>query len=102
MPDVCSFYAMLKLSGGIRYFAILWAGGKQVIYGDTDSIRVYTNESDLEKVKVIGANVKKTVNKKFKHLQIDIDGIFACMLLLKKKKYAALAVTEGPPGSDGV
>jgi hypothetical protein len=39
---------------------------------------------------------------KFKHLKIDIDGIFASMLLLKKKKYAALAVTEGPPGPDGV
>ncbi len=65
-------------------------------------IQVYTNESDLERVKTIGGNIKKAVNKKFKFLQIDIDGIFASMLLLKKKKYAALSVDEQPPAPDGV
>ncbi len=29
-------------------------------------------------------------------LEIDIDSVFKCMLLLKKKKYAALKVEEGP------
>jgi len=34
------------------------------------------------------------VNKLYKHLEIDIDGIFRSMLLLKKKKYAALSVQK--------
>jgi len=34
------------------------------------------------------------VNKLYKHLEIDIDGVFRSMLLLKKKKYAALSVQK--------
>ena len=30
----------------------------------------------------------------YKHLEIDIDGVFRSMLLLKKKKYAALSVQK--------
>lgn len=32
-------------------------------------------------------------------LEIELDGIFATMLLLKKKKYAALTVTSNPDGT---
>jgi DNA polymerase elongation subunit (family B) len=32
------------------------------------------------------------VNKLYNALEIEIDGVFKCMLLLKKKKYAALAL----------
>lgn len=39
------------------------------------------------------------VNKLYTHLEIEVDGIFAAMLLLKKKKYAALVATEGPGGT---
>lgn len=38
------------------------------------------------------------MNKLYKLLEIDIDGIFKSLLLLKKKKYAALVVE---PTSDG-
>lgn len=34
------------------------------------------------------------VNKLYRHLEIDIDGVFKSMLLLKKKKYAALSVQK--------
>jgi DNA polymerase alpha subunit A len=34
------------------------------------------------------------VNKLYRSLEIDLDGIFKSMLLLKKKKYAALLVIE--------
>lgn len=34
------------------------------------------------------------VNKLYRHLEIDIDGVFRSMLLLKKKKYAALTVQK--------
>ena len=39
--------------------------------------------------------VKKEVNALYKELEIEIDGIFRTMLLLKKKKYAALKIVEG-------
>ncbi|XP_036602466.1 DNA polymerase alpha catalytic subunit isoform X2 [Trichosurus vulpecula] len=69
-----------------------------VIYGDTDSIMINTNSTDLEEVFKLGNKVKSEVNKLYKMLEIDIDGIFKSLLLLKKKKYAALVVE---PTSDG-
>jgi DNA polymerase alpha subunit A len=38
------------------------------------------------------------VNKRYRLLEIEMDGIFKRMLLLKKKKYAALKVE---PAGDG-
>lgn len=55
---------------------------------------VYTNESELSKVKEIGYELKKKVNERYNLLEIDLDGFFKHMLLLKKKKYAALLVEE--------
>uniref|UniRef100_A0A2K5TTK6 DNA polymerase n=1 Tax=Macaca fascicularis TaxID=9541 RepID=A0A2K5TTK6_MACFA len=69
----------------------------EVIYGDTDSIMINTNSTNLEEVFKLG-NKKSEVNKLYKLLEIDIDGIFKSLLLLKKKKYAALVVE---PTSDG-
>lgn len=40
----------------------------------------------------IGSLVKKEVNKKYRLLEIELDYIFKTILLLKKKKYAALKV----------
>lgn len=70
-----------------------------VIYGDTDSIMVYTNENDISKVREMGNLLKKRVNEHYSLLEIDIDGMFKHMLLLKKKKYAALLVEEKPDGT---
>uniref|UniRef100_A0A674EP08 DNA polymerase n=1 Tax=Salmo trutta TaxID=8032 RepID=A0A674EP08_SALTR len=64
----------------------------EVIYGDTDSIMINTNSSTLEEVYKLGNKVKAEVNKLYKLLEIDIDGVFKSLLLLKKKKYAALVV----------
>ena len=60
--------------------------GLDVIYGDTDSVMINTNSRDLKLVKEIGNNVKKEVNKLYKALELDLDGVFKSMLLLKKKK----------------
>jgi DNA polymerase alpha subunit A len=68
--------------------------GHEVIYGDTDSIMVYTATDDLEEVKKIGSEIKREVNKKYNKLEIEIDGIMQSMLLLNKKKYAALMIEE--------
>ncbi|CAD7681867.1 unnamed protein product [Nyctereutes procyonoides] len=70
----------------------------EVIYGDTDSIMINTNSTDLEEVYKLGNKVKSEVNKLYKLLEIDIDGVFKSLLLLKKKKYGALVVE---PTSDG-
>ncbi|XP_027701257.1 DNA polymerase alpha catalytic subunit isoform X1 [Vombatus ursinus] len=70
----------------------------EVIYGDTDSIMINTNSTNLEEVFKLGNKVKSEVNKLYKMLEIDIDGVFKSLLLLKKKKYAALVVE---PTSDG-
>ncbi|XP_053168394.1 DNA polymerase alpha catalytic subunit isoform X2 [Hemicordylus capensis] len=64
----------------------------EVIYGDTDSIMINTNLTNLEEVFKLGNKIKSEVNKLYKLLEIDIDGIFKSLLLLKKKKYAALIV----------
>lgn len=70
----------------------------QVIYGDTDSIMINTNSTVLEEVMKVGGEVKRQVNKRYRMLEIEIDGIFKCMLLLKKKKYAAVKLERTRDG----
>ena len=41
---------------------------------------------------------KKLSDKRFKVLEIEMDGLYKSMLLLKKKKYAALMVKQLPDG----
>jgi len=59
---------------------------------------IYTNTTDLAEVKLYGQKLKAAVNKKYKLLEIEMDGFFQKMLLLKKKKYAALTVSEKDNG----
>lgn len=47
---------------------------------------------------LVHSQIKSEVNKLYKLLEIDIDGVFKSLLLLKKKKYAALTVE---PAGDG-
>ncbi|KAI1891276.1 hypothetical protein AGOR_G00142110 [Albula goreensis] len=70
----------------------------EVIYGDTDSIMINTNSNNLDEVYKLGNKVKSEVNKLYKLLEIDIDGVFKSLLLLKKKKYAALCVESSGDG----
>ncbi len=63
-----------------------------VIYGDTDSIMINTNKDNLKEVQKVGQEVKREVNKRYKLLEIEMDGCYRSMLLLKKKKYAAVVV----------
>jgi DNA polymerase alpha subunit A len=79
--------------------------GLDVIYGDTDSIMINTGicsgdpVADMRAVGELGAKVKAAVNKRYKLLEIEQDGVFQSMLLLKKKKYAALKVEVRSDGS---
>ncbi|KAF5463781.1 hypothetical protein F2P56_013914 [Juglans regia] len=71
----------------------------EVIYGDTDSIMIYSGLDDIAKAKAIAGKVIQEVNKKYRCLEIDLDGLYKRMLLLKKKKYAAVKVQfkDGTP-----
>ena len=55
---------------------------------------INTNTTKFEEVKPIAEGLKKIVNARYKLLEIEMDGIYQRMLLLKKKKYAALTVVE--------
>ena len=71
--------------------------GLEVIYGDTDSIMINTmmsGEDKYDQVFALGEKVKREVNKLYKTMELEIDGVFKSMLLLKKKKYAAVTVEK--------
>merc|ERR1711965_550629 len=53
--------------------------GLEVIYGDTDSIMINTRTDDLAVVKDLGLKVKKAVNKRYRLLELELDGIFKTM-----------------------
>ncbi|KAF5385639.1 hypothetical protein D9757_005457 [Collybiopsis confluens] len=66
-----------------------------VLYGDTDSLFVNTNTSTLSDALRISNDFKKVVNERYKKLEIDVDAVFQRLLLLQKKKYAAVKVVNG-------
>tara|TARA_B110000208_G_scaffold103301_1_gene128493 strand:+ start:746 stop:4078 length:3333 start_codon:yes stop_codon:yes gene_type:complete len=76
--------------------------GYEVVYGDTDSIMIntrITSEGLIEEVYKIGRELKREVNKLYKVNHIEIDAIYRMMLLLKKKKYAALLFERDSSGT---
>ncbi|KAF8367286.1 pola-1, partial [Pristionchus pacificus] len=68
----------------------------EVIYGDTDSIMVNTGDLDQERAKKIAAEITKMVNQRYRQIELEHEGTFRRMLLLKKKKYAALIMPPRP------
>lgn len=61
-----------------------------IIYGDTDSIMINTGITEISQALQLGNNVKNSVKDRYKLLEMEIDGVFKTLLLLKKKKYAYL------------
>jgi len=66
----------------------------QVIYGDTDSVMINTNVDNIAEALKIGNDFKRSVNDRYKLLEIDIDNVFRRLLLHAKKKYAAINMAE--------
>ena len=66
----------------------------RVIYGDTDSVMINTNADNIEEAMKVGIDFKRSVNEKYRLLEIDIDNIFRRLLLHAKKKYAAVNMME--------
>ena len=58
--------------------------GLEVIYGDTDSIMINTRTDDLAVVKDLGLKVKKAVNKRYRLLELELDGIFKTMCVSQR------------------
>lgn len=65
-----------------------------VIYGDTDSLMINTNSVNYDDVFSVGRKIQVEVNKLYKKIELEIDGVFKYMLLLKKKKYAAVTINK--------
>lgn len=68
-----------------------------VIYGDTDSIMIdtgikYNGKESVNLAMGKGREIKKLCNKLYKKMFLELDDVFSKMLLLRKKKYAALKV----------
>ncbi|EFC50634.1 DNA polymerase alpha catalytic subunit [Naegleria gruberi] len=74
-----------------------------VIYGDTDSVMIATDTTNYDEALSKGEEIKKEINNSFRKgkgkLEIDIDGLFRRMLLLRKKKYGALIHTKNKQGT---
>lgn len=66
----------------------------RVIYGDTDSVMINTNADSIEEALKVGRDFKRSVNERYKLLEIDIDNVFRRLLLHAKKKYAAINMVE--------
>eukprot|EP00826_Nyctotherus_ovalis_P004760 TRINITY_DN11050_c0_g1_i1.p1 TRINITY_DN11050_c0_g1~~TRINITY_DN11050_c0_g1_i1.p1 ORF type:complete len:1109 (-),score=401.44 TRINITY_DN11050_c0_g1_i1:2846-6172(-) len=73
----------------------------QVIYGDTDSLMVNSNKDSITEALEIARKLRGEINKTYSKLEIEIDGVFKCLLLLKKKKYAALKLRNPESEKDG-
>lgn len=70
----------------------------EVVYGDTDSIMINTNSTNYDEVLAIGNKIKDEINKLYKYIELEVDGVFKYMLLLKKKKYAAVVLSKKSNG----
>lgn len=66
--------------------------GYTVVYGDTDSLMINTGTNNLKDAISMGERLKGEINQQYKCLEIELDGVFKSLLLLKKKKYAALKI----------
>lgn len=66
----------------------------QVIYGDTDSVMINTGVDNIADALKVGNEFKRSVNERYRLLEIDIDNVFRRLLLHAKKKYAAINMAE--------
>lgn len=61
----------------------------EVIYGDTDSLLVKTNLTNLDEAKELGEKISKYVTNELQgKLQLEFEKIYRTFLILTKKRYA--------------
>jgi DNA polymerase alpha subunit A len=66
----------------------------EVVYGDTDSIFVNSGCDNIQDANKVAREAQKELNRMWRLLELGLDGMYCPLLLLNKKKYAALEVTE--------
>ena len=71
-----------------------------VIYGDTDSVMVNSGVKNVDEAKKKAIELSSAISKKYKYLKLGIDYVFLKMLLVAKKKYAALVYFDPPRNPD--
>jgi DNA polymerase alpha subunit A len=64
--------------------------GYEVIYGDTDSVMFDSRVSDPSEANAKAEKLAIYISKRYNFLRLAVDFIFVKMLLVQKKKYAAL------------
>ncbi len=61
----------------------------EVVYGDTDSIFLKTNITDLEEARTFGNEISKKISSELPgHLELEFEKIYRTFLILTKKRYA--------------
>jgi DNA polymerase I len=67
----------------------------KVIYGDTDSIMVKTQTTDVEEAFRLGGVLEKKINTAHEgKISVKIESVFKTLLILTKKRYAGLSVEK--------
>lgn len=51
---------------------------------------VYTNTADIKEALKVGKVLRRKANERYKLIEIEVECFFEKLLLLKKKKYAAI------------
>ena len=69
----------------------------EVVYGDTDSFFVNSNQNSVEEALKIVHQFKKEVNGQYRLLEIDVGEVFQRLLLLQERKYAAIKIEGDRP-----
>ena len=67
----------------------------KVVYGDTDSVMINSNTRNPVDATRIARELSSKISEKYRFLKLGVDYIFQKMLLVAKKKYAAM-VYLGP------
>ena len=98
MAMLVTCFGRKLLDSSIKKVEVL---GYDVIYGDTDSIMINTRQAKVEEAIIEGFKIKKEINRQFHKghndqqiLEVELDGVYKKLLLLKKKKYAGLLVVN--------
>lgn len=64
--------------------------GYSVVYGDTDSVMVKVDTSDLEKIRGIATDISENITKKLPGIiELEFEKVFRRFLPLTKKRYVA-------------
>jgi DNA polymerase, archaea type len=74
--------------------------GYGIVYGDTDSVFVKVDVTDLDAAQKIGEDVSAYVTSKLDGLDLKFEKIFKTFLIMAKKRYAGWSFEKTPFGWD--